>query len=373
MKTLGLYIHIPFCLRKCHYCDFVSYPNRECDFDSYVDALIKEAELYRDYITQRRIDTVFIGGGTPSLLSSAQIKYLIDGLKNILDISANEFSIEANPETVTEDKIKTYKDSGIKRISFGLQTHDNNILEAIGRRHTYEEFLSAYQIASKYIKNINIDVMFGLPGQSLECFKDTIRRVIDLDPAHISCYALKLEEGTKLYDEYSGIDDDTDRDMYHLAVRSFDDAGYTHYETSNFAKHGFECRHNLKYWEGEEYLGLGVAASSYNGSKRWTNISGLDSYVKIIETTTKPIDESITLTQRDKKQEYIMLRFRLSEGINTIDYKRTFGTSFLEEYKSALTTAEKAGLITVDKTSVKPTLKGFDLQNTLISEFMKII
>lgn len=373
MKTLGLYIHIPFCLRKCHYCDFVSYPNRESDFDSYVDALIKEAELYKDYITQRRVDTVFIGGGTPSLLSSSQIKRLIDGLKAISDISANEFSIEANPETVTEEKIKTYSEAGINRISFGLQTHDNNILKTIGRRHTYEEFISAYQIANKYIKNINIDVMFGLPGQSLEGFNDSIRRVIHLDPAHISCYALKLEEGTKLFDEYSGIDEDTDRAMYHLAVRSFADAGYSHYETSNFAKMGMECRHNLKYWEGDEYLGLGVVASSYNGSKRWTNISDLDSYVQTIKTETKPIEEYITLTEQDKKQEYVMLRFRLSGGISLLDYEDNFGNNFLEEYKSAITTAQKADLITVNQTSVKPTLKGFDLQNTLISEFMKII
>lgn len=373
MKTLGLYIHIPFCLRKCHYCDFVSYPNRESDFDSYVDALLKEAELYKENITQRRVNTVFIGGGTPSLLSCSQVTRLIDGLRGISDILSKEFSIEANPEAVTEDKIKAYKDSGINRISFGLQTHDNSILEAIGRRHTYEEFLSAYQIASKYIKNINIDVMFGLPGQSLECFKETIRRVVDLDPAHISCYALKLEEGTKLYDEYSGIDDDTDREMYHLAVRSFVDAGYIHYETSNFAKKGMECCHNLKYWEGERYLGLGVVASSYNGSKRWTNISDLDLYVRTIKSGTKPIDETVSLSEQDKKQEYVMLRFRLSKGISLSDYENTFGPSFLSEYKSVITTAQKAGLITVSKTSVKPTLKGFDLQNTLISEFMKII
>lgn len=373
MKTLGLYIHIPFCLRKCHYCDFVSYPNRESDFDSYVATLIKEAQLYNEYIKQRRIDTVFIGGGTPSLLLSAQITRLIDGLKSFSGFYANEFSIEANPESVTQDKIQAYKDSGINRISFGLQTHNNNILDAIGRRHTYEEFLDAYKIASKYIKNFNIDIMFGLPGQSIEDFKDTIKRVVDLEPSHISCYALKLEEGTKLFNEYRGIDDDTDRKMYHLAVKTFDEAGYTHYETSNFAQQGYECRHNLKYWEGDEYLGLGVAASSYNGRKRWTNISDLDSYVQTIDTGNKPIEETATLTEMDKKQEYVMLRFRLSKGICLADYESTFGTNFLEEYKSALTTAEKAGLITVDKTSVKPTLKGFDLQNTLISEFMKII
>ena len=193
MNKLGLYIHIPFCIRKCHYCDFVSYPDMESSFDEYIEVLLAEAKLYESYLSSREIDTVFIGGGTPSLLSPTQINRLVSGLHAISSFNPSEFTIESNPETITEQKVIAYKNAGINRLSIGLQSHDNDILSVIGRRHTYQDFLNAYSIAHKHITNINVDTMFGLPNQSMKSFHETLRKLIALSPKHISSYALKLE------------------------------------------------------------------------------------------------------------------------------------------------------------------------------------
>ncbi|MDD5018381.1 MAG: radical SAM family heme chaperone HemW, partial [Eubacteriales bacterium] len=274
MKNLGLYIHIPFCRRKCHYCNFVSFPGMDGVFDRYIDAVISEARQYQNCLSKRSVDTVLIGGGTPSLLSPGQLQRLWRGLNDTYDMAPQEVTIEANPETLDDDKIAAYSKIGINRLSIGLQTHDNDILNCIGRRHTYETFLGAYEAAAKYFSNINADLMFALPGQTVESFISTLRHIIRLSPAHVSAYALKLEPGTKMAADFNGADEDTDRDMYHNAVSMLESAGYTHYETSNFAKQGRECMHNLKYWTGAEYLGLGVASHSYmlNGVKvRYSN------------------------------------------------------------------------------------------------------
>ena len=371
MYKLGLYIHIPFCARKCYYCDFASYPGMLDEADAYIDAVIKEAHLQKEYINKYTIDTVFIGGGTPSILSSAQIKKLICGLRNVLNIDADEFTVEANPETVNEEKIRAYNDTGINRISIGMQSHDNSVLEAIGRRHTFEDFQKAYELAQTHIGNVNVDTIFGLPGQSVENYRETIKRLIKLAPQHISCYSLKLEEGTKLYSTYSGADEETDRQMYHDAVKMLKAAGYVHYETSNFSLPGYECKHNLKYWNGSEYIGLGTAASSYDIHSRRTNNSDLHEYIESAAKGEIPIAEKIGLSLSDREQEYIMLHLRLSRGIRFKEYSYSFEKDFLNEYKQAVNDSVNEGLIRTDIDGIYPTIKGFDLQNSLILKFMK--
>ena len=376
MKPLGLYIHLPFCRRKCHYCDFVSFPDREDVIDDYINAVIAEAWLYSDILKSHIVDTVFIGGGTPSLLSSAQMERLIAGLKEACDWDANEFTIEANPETLDEEKLEGYVRCGVNRLSLGLQTHDDAILSAIGRRHNYETFSSITEIARGYFSNINADTIFALPGQTVQSFEETLQRLIGFQLPHISCYALKLEEGTKLAAQFSGVDEDTDREMYHAAARMLTEAGYIHYETSNFALPGFECRHNLKYWMGGEYLGLGVAAHSYvcgREKTRHANTESLETYLGMTGEGRRPVAHKDVLTEADELTEYLMLHLRLLSGVNAADYKERFGKDFFTQFEAPIKTVKKVGLIETDMSGIRPTLKGFDLQNALIGEFIKKI
>jgi len=374
MKNLGLYIHIPFCRRKCFYCDFVSFSDMDAVFDEYIDALIAEMRLYSEYLNTRTVDTVFIGGGTPSLLSADQIVKLMHGIQETCNFSPSEVSIEANPESLTKDKLAAYAGCGIDRLSIGLQAHDDAVLAAIGRLHTYEDFVAAYETAQKYLRNINIDTMFALPDQTTAVFEETMRRVIALGPSHVSSYALKLEQGTPLESTFEGVDDETDREMYHLAVELLTDAGYTHYETSNFARPGAECVHNLKYWTGGQYLGIGVAAHSYtdDGSKtRHSNVCGISEYLLAVADGIKPIAESLRLSNADVIAEYIMLHLRLAQGIELAEFNKIFDADFQNHFAEAIETTHSAGLVSIKDGHIKPTLAGFDLQNTLIGEFLK--
>lgn len=376
MKTLGLYIHIPFCARKCRYCDFISFAGMEDAFGSYIDAVLAEASLYSDYFKGHIVDTLFIGGGTPSLLPPHQIEKLICGLNERFSLDLKEVTIEANPESISEEKLAAYKECGISRLSIGLQTHEDDILMRIGRGHTFDQFIKAYESANRFFDNINVDTIFGLPGQTVNNFERTIHHLIDISPSHVSAYSLKLEEGTPLAKSFSGADEDTDREMYHSAASMLTGVGYSHYETSNFAQEGYECRHNLKYWLGEEYLGLGTAAHSYtSGSQkqRSGNTENINEYIKSINEGRFPAAQPNTLTKGDEITEYIMLRLRLKQGISYGDFKERFSTDFIAMCEPAITLAKKNGLITADESGIYPTLKGFDLQNLLITEFMKII
>ena len=373
MKPLGLYIHIPFCRRKCYYCDFVSFPNREDVIDAYVGAVIAEARLYGDVLQEHTVDTVFIGGGTPTLLSAPQMERLLVGLREACYWDPSEVTIEANPETLNEEKTACYSHCGVNRLSLGLQTHDDDILAAIGRRHTYQDFITALDTARRYFSNINADTMFALPGQSVRSYTETLQQLIALRIPHISCYALKLEEGTRLAAEFSGTDEDTDRELYHAAARMLTDAGYRHYETSNFALPGCECLHNLKYWTGGEYLGLGVAAHSYLSGEtktRHANTESLEEYIRMVKDGIKPIAHTDMLTDMDELTEYLMLHLRLEGGINAVDFALRFGGDFFKQFAQSIETVQKAGLIHINADGIYPTLKGFDLQNMLIGEFI---
>lgn len=374
MRPLGLYVHIPFCLRKCAYCSFVSFAGGEADFDRYLAALAAEARIYAPLLADHVVDTVFLGGGTPSLLEAAQMETLTRGLSGAFDWQVSEFTIEANPETVSADKLEAYADCGVNRLSIGLQTHDDAILARIGRLHSWETFAKGYAAAARRFGNISVDTIFGLPGQSVASHLETVRRVIALAPQHVSAYALKLEAGTPLAQSFAGADEDDDRAMCHGGTALLEAAGYAHYETSSYAGPGRECRHNMKYWTGGEYLGLGVAAHSYlehGGARRFGNVEDIETYIGMVMSGRRPVACETALDMRDRLTEYLMLRLRLKRGIDFSDYRALFGGDFARAFGGAIGRVQKAGLILTDEKGIRPTEKGFDLQNALIGEFIK--
>ena len=290
MKKLGVYIHITFCVRKCDYCDFLSAPAGGEMMKSYVKALTKEIELSKNKMAEYLVDTVFIGGGTPSILEGKLICDVISVLKNNCNMADDfEMTIECNPGTVTEEKLLDYKSVGINRLSFGLQSADNAELKSIGRIHTYEEFLESYELARKYgFDNINVDLMSALPGQSVESYKTTLEKITALNPEHISAYSLIVEEGTKMYERVKCAElrgenilpnEDDEREMYYITKTMLEQAGYERYEISNYAKSGFACRHNIGYWKRKDYIGFGIGAASLYRDKRYGNISDITMYI----------------------------------------------------------------------------------------------
>ena len=373
----GIYIHIPFCEARCNYCNFVSQVGG--DKKAYIDALVKEIDAM-DAFHNGEADSVFFGGGTPSVIKPFYIAMVLDALKASMTILPNaEITLEANPGTVSLESLKEYRRLGINRLSFGLQSADDAELAVLGRIHTYEEFLSSYHLAREAgFDNINIDLIFGLPNQTPEGFKKTVETVVSLESAHMSVYALKLEEGTPMYGTYHGSAEmpaeDAEREMYHSAIAYLKEKGYAHYETSNFAKPGFECRHNLKYWTGETYIGYGAAAHGYSltesGAVRTENTSDIDAYIRDMADGIHDAQTQTPLDFSDMRDEYIMLRLRLAEGIRFADFQARFGTDFETTYAEAIEKTTKAGLIEKNGLGITPTVKGFDLQNTLITEFL---
>ncbi len=307
-KDIGVYVHIPFCKAKCFYCDFVSFANKDEFMESYVDAVIKEIEASN--LGKYNIKTVYIGGGTPSILDS---KYIGEILEKLSFDKEAEITIEINPGTINENKLKDYIDFGINRISIGLQSTNNDLLKQIGRIHTFEEFLEGYNIAKNVgFKNINVDLMLGLPNQSLEVLENSLDRVISLNPNHISIYSLILEEGTRLeslikQNKLKMIDEDLEREMYWKTKNILEKHGYIHYEISNFAKEGYMSRHNLDCWSQKEYIGFGVAAHSYIESTRYSNICDVEKYisnVKEADFEKNRIVQEIQVEEEKRKRIY---------------------------------------------------------------------
>lgn len=284
MKNLGIYIHIPFCVKKCDYCDFISYCDKNNLIEVYIEKLKEEItnNLNKNYYM---IKTIYIGGGTPSFIDSKYIVDILNTIKEEYNLENAEVTIEVNPGTVTENKLLDYKNAGINRLSIGLQETSQKLLKQIGRIHTYAEFLETYNLAREIgFKNINIDLMIGLPNQNIANIKDSLQKIINLNPEHISVYSLILEEGTKLYKKYEEKqielpDDEIERNMYWYVKNTLENNGYTHYEISNFAKPGYESKHNVSCWNQEEYIGFGVAAHSYINGARYSNTNKLEEYI----------------------------------------------------------------------------------------------
>lgn len=327
MKTRGLYIHIPFCAKKCGYCDFTSLVGNGTQIDDYLSYLDKEFSLYKAGNLIDYIETIFIGGGTPSILSAGQLERLFSIIGENVDLSKlREYTMESNPGSLTRDKLELMKAEGLNRLSIGLQASQDHLLKFLERIHTYEEFLESYRLARLVgFDNINIDLMFAFQGQTLEDWRETLERVVSLEPDHISAYSLIIEEGTRFFNMYedgslTDYDEDEYVQMYRYTIDYLADKGYGQYEISNFAKQDKECRHNLIYWDDREYYGLGLGSSGYLGGKRYTNYKNMFNYYKKLDAGEKPIAFEETISNREKLNEYLILGLRKIEGISRTKY-----------------------------------------------------
>ena len=375
MKEIGIYIHIPFCIKKCEYCDFVSYCNKKEYVPQYINALKKEIKnnINKEY----KITTIYIGGGTPSSIEENYIADIIETIKlnmneeNLKDFENIEVTIEVNPGTVNKEKLQVYKKIGINRLSIGLQETHNELLKSIGRIHTYEEFINTYNLARKIgFNNINVDLMIALPNQTIQDIKENLEKITKLNPEHISVYSLILEEGTPFYNKYNENkiklpDEELERNMYWYVKNTLENNGYMHYEISNFSKKGFESKHNMNCWNQEEYLGFGVAAHSYNNKIRYSNTNSIEEYIK---GSNKIIHEEQTL--EDIQKEYMLLGLRKIEGINIQKFKNKFAQNPIFIFKEQLNKLVDEELIIVDGNEIKLTNKGLDLANIVWEEFV---
>lgn len=370
--SLGIYIHIPFCVRKCRYCDFASFGGLDADTGAaYISRLGEEIRSYsgRSFTP---VNSVFFGGGTPSLLRAEELERILNAVHKSFSVSSDcEISLEANPGTTDAQALRAYASLGINRISFGLQSIHENELKMLGRIHSYTDFLSAYEQArSVGISNINLDLMYGIPEQTLDSFSATLDSIISLMPSHISAYGLILEEGTEFWhcrDSLPLPDEDTECRMYRLAADKLSAAGYYHYEISNYAREGMQSRHNLKYWHDEEYVGVGLAAHSYVGKLRYSNTTSLREYLSS-DYTKYRTEEG--LSPEDEAYEYAMMRLRLAEGFSLAEYKRLFGVDFLIGRENTLRRFSELGLLRISGGRLSFTEEGFYVSNTLLSELL---
>lgn len=374
----GLYIHIPFCVKKCNYCDFNSFEYTEKQKSEYVQNVVEEIRLYTKVDDNKKFSSVFIGGGTPSLLNSYELTYLFKAIYDNLEISCDaEISIEVNPGTVDEHKLKTMYDVGINRLSFGLQASQNEILKYLGRIHTYDDFLESYNCAKKIgFKNINIDLIFGVPSLTLKEWKETLEKIIDLNPTHISAYSLILEEGTKFYEmfekeKFEVVSEDLDLSMYHQAKEMLKHNGYNQYEISNFAKNGYECKHNIIYWECKEYLGVGLGAHSYMNGCRYNNEIKMENYLNKIKKYELPTDNLQILSKEDKIEEKIFMGLRMNKGLCLESFKKEFDIDLLCKYSDVINKLNKEKLIDCNGMNIFLTKKGIDVSNRVFVEFLR--
>ena len=370
----GLYIHIPFCVKKCNYCDFNSFKIDKKLKDQYLKDLEKEMKLYK---SEEEITSIFLGGGTPSILTSDEIKYIFKNIYDNFKIKDDaEITIECNPGTLTKEKLQAMKSVGINRLSIGLQATQENHLNYIGRIHTYEEFEKNYKEAIKIgFNDINIDLMYSLPNQTFEEWKETLEKITNLNPTHISAYSLILEEGTELYDmyerkEFELVDEDNDIDMYEYTINYLASKGYNQYEISNYAKPGFECKHNILYWKCGYYIGLGAGASGYIEDERYSNLCDLNEYHSALEKDKKPIESKEYLSLKDKIEEKIFMGLRMNEGIEFEEFKKLYGIDFLEVYKKQIRELYNNELIGLDERFLYLTQKGREISNSVFIEFM---
>ncbi|WP_419742611.1 radical SAM family heme chaperone HemW [Paraclostridium dentum] len=374
---LGLYIHVPFCAQKCYYCDFNSYKINSNQKKEYLINIEREMKFYKGEFKDKCFDTVFFGGGTPSILTVDELKELVNHINENFNIKKDaEITIECNPGTINREKLEAMKKMGINRLSIGLQATQNYHLKSIGRIHTYEEFEKNYYDALDIgFKNINIDLMYALPNQKTQEWKDTLDKIIKLNPSHISAYSLILEEGTKLYDMYQNkefelLDEDTDINMYNYTIDILKRHGYNQYEISNYSKEDLECKHNIIYWKCDNYLGLGPGASGFIGDTRYSNIEDICEYNKCITQNIRPVSEEIELTKKDKIEEFIFMGLRMNEGINIDVFKERFDTDFYDIYQEVMDKLIKRELVRFDGKNISLTQKGREISNSVFIEFL---
>ncbi len=370
MNDLALYIHIPFCARKCRYCDFLSFADRSHLTGRYIDQLGREIGDSAGDLAGRRISSIYIGGGTPSLLPAGMIGDLTGIVRSEYDVADDaEISIEVNPGSADVDKLARYREYGVNRLSIGLQSAHDHELEVLGRIHTVADFEETFRAARETgFDNINIDLISAIPGQTTVAWRDTLEYVCGLGPEHISAYSLQLEEGTYFdehRDEYDWVDEDTDRDMYHLTASLLGQAGYDRYEISNYARPGYACRHNTVYWRGGDYIGFGIGAASCADGVRFKNTDSIEEYLRGIRCV-----ESIPLTEADMMAEYMFLGLRMTAGISKTGFGEKFGRPVTDIYAHQLEECIRDGLILDEGDVYRLTGRGLDISNYVFAKFL---
>lgn len=400
-KNLQLYVHIPFCVKKCSYCDFLSFTSAKSTQMNYADALIREIEFYGPQMDDYTVNTIYIGGGTPSWLDEDKMVEIIDAIYTYFDVSPGaEVSMECNPGTITASKLDKYRKVGVNRLSIGLQSADDDELKILGRVHTFEEFVKTYEMARKAgFANINVDLISGVPYQTAEKFLHTLQKVVRLRPEHISAYSLMIEKGTPFYDLYksdaakqeSGMpteilptEDEVYR-IYKMTQQYLAKAGYEQYEISNYAHSGFECEHNIGYWTRENYLGLGLGAASLVENVRYSNTTDLDQYMKICQDI-KWVDymqdeaDSVTgtnlhasveaVSRKAQMEEFMFLGLRMNCGVTRAKFQNTFGISIDGIYKNVFDYLKAEGLLNMCEGKIVLTERGMDLSNFVLAQFL---
>lgn len=374
---LGIYIHIPFCKQKCMYCDFVSFPNQEEKQAQYIEKVLQEINQEKELLLKYQITTIYIGGGTPSVIDSKYITDILNTIKKVANLETLEnieVTIEVNPGTVTEEKLLSYKNSGINRLSIGLQTTNDRLLKTIGRIHKYQDFLNTYKTARKLgFNNINTDLMIGLPTQNLKDVKKSLEEIIMLKPEHISVYSLILEEDTpieKLVNQgkLKLPSDEAERRQYHYVKNILELNGYIHYEISNFAFPTKQSKHNCNCWEQKEYIGFGVSAHSYISKKRYSNTNNLNQYLEKNLNEIKTINE--IQNQESQEKEYMLLGLRKLEGVQITKFKEKFGKNPIYIFRNEIKKLVEQGLLEIDLDNILLTSKGLDLANLVWEEFI---
>lgn len=376
-KKIGLYIHIPFCKSKCHYCDFNSQAGKEALIEPYFNALGQEIRNYSSGLRDCTIGSVFVGGGTPSLADAKYIYQIMLICRQCFEIDSKaEITIESNPGTLTYEKLLSYRINGINRLSIGLQAYQDILLAKLGRIHSAEDFMVNLEAAVKAgFKNINADLIFGIPGQNMNDWGETVRNVISLGLAHVSCYSLKIEEETPFYSMLrSGtlqpVDDELDRRMYRYAVDQLKRHGYKHYEISNFALPGYECRHNMVYWKALEYLGIGAGAHSYMGGSRYNNICDIEEYINIISNKGNPVENIQSIDKTESMSEYMILGLRLVDGISTLQFKERYGEDIFKVFGNQLDKLQRKQLLEQEGEKIRLSPYGLDVANCVFEEFI---
>ncbi|EJT6613849.1 oxygen-independent coproporphyrinogen III oxidase [Clostridium perfringens] len=376
MDKISLYIHIPFCAQKCLYCDFPSFARKDHLRKAYIEALNKEIISLREKYNNLEINTIFIGGGTPSVLESDELECLLKEVAKLNMAKDIEYSMECNPGNLTEEKLEVMKNYGVNRISIGLQAKQDNLLKGLGRIHNYKTFKENFLLAKKVgFNNINVDLMFGLPNQRLNEWEETLREIISLEPAHISAYSLIIEEGTAFYNLYENDKlklptEEEERKMYHLAKKILEENGFNQYEISNYAKEGKECRHNLAYWNMDNWIGVGSAAASYINGKRIKNISSVEEYINSINEKGEAVEEIINNSKNDNMEEFMFMGLRKINGIDENEFKKRFSMNINDVYGEILNKYIDEGLLIRDSGRIFLSEKGIEISNIIMADFL---
>ena len=376
-KNMELYIHVPFCVKKCTYCDFLSFSADEGTKRRYVEKLMEEMGTMGAVCRDNTVSTVFVGGGTPSILKGEWMEELFSVLRENFSLEPDaEISMEANPGTVTKEKLFSYRRAGINRLSFGLQSAKERELSALGRIHSFEDFLESFRAARECgFENINVDLMSALPGQTADSWMETLKRTAELSPEHISAYSLIVEEGTPFYEAYGSEagrkllpDEETEREMYHRTKAFLRECGYERYEISNYAKPGFACLHNIGYWTGVPYLGLGLGAASYLNGKRFSGHADMETYLASAAGT---YENEVQLTKKDMEEEFFFLGLRLTKGVSLAEFKERFGEDAAAVYPGVMERFVKEGAANLSDGRFFLTDYGMDVSNYVMAEFLQ--